>query len=136
MTTLEQKARELLARIDPDMPAYSAGELVELANLIQAAGEFPAYPRAPYAMAADALRQCAATPAWEPLTPEVLARLLKEPPAHPQRIYWLAGKNTKTPVMGTIVRSVFEVVFNTGPRLQYASEFTHIMRFITPDLPA
>lgn len=84
---------------------------------------------------ADAIR-AAATPAWEPLTPEVLARLLKEPPAHPQRIYWLAGKNTKTPVMGTIVRSVFEVVFNTGPRLQYASEFTHIMRFITPDLPA
>jgi len=76
-----------------------------------------------------------ATPAWEPLTPEVLARLQDEPP---RTKYWLAPKaRGLMPCPGYTVRTPGEVCFDAGAAgLVYASELSHIQPFITPELPS
>lgn len=84
----------------------------------------------------DAALARAGTPAWEPLTPEVLARLQQGPEIAP---YWLAHKRRGyVPFVGYVLRlGESGVCFNSQPgNLFYAEEITHIQPFTTPELPS
>lgn len=82
----------------------------------------------------DAALARAATPAWEPLTPERIAALHSEP-IHTK--YWLALKRFgPEPVIGTLERVRTMIYFGVDDTGEEISNISHIMPFTTPELPS
>ena len=114
--TTEQAARDMLERMGiEDAQSFTSGDLVELANLIAAS------------------KKATPAPAWEPLTPERLEKLKNEP-QHTK--YWLACKQYyPEPVIAATKLHAGRVYFS-GEEEGYDPDFiTHIMPFITPEMP-
>lgn len=115
--TTEQAARDMLERMGiEDAQSFTSGDLVELANLIAASKK--------------------ATPAqeWEPLTPERLEALRGED-GYPE--YWLAIEGRSAPEVGRLNCGEF-VVYEPGNEHETwvkPSRVTHIIPFITPEMP-
>lgn len=71
--------------------------------------------------------------AWEPLTPERLEKLQLEP-LHTQ--YWLACKQYEPePVIAAIKQHAGRVYFSGEDDVFQPEHISHIMRFITPEMP-
>ena len=74
-----------------------------------------------------------AATAWEPLTPERLEKLKNEPL---YTKYWLACKQYEPePVIAAIQRNADRVYFSGEDDIFKPDEISHIMPFITPEMP-
>ncbi len=117
--TPEQAARDMLERMGiENAQNFTAGDVVELANLIA--------------------EKWANSPAWEPLTPERLARLNQDRSAKPVK-YWFSTKGQRQggepPYLGTY--SFYNEMFyvDEGELVIEASTVTHIMVVSIPEMP-
>lgn len=112
----EKAARDMLERMGIEgVQSLTTVGLMELTNLIAAT------------------KKATPAPAWEPLTPERLEKLQKEP-LHTK--YWLACKQYyPEPVIAATKLHAGRVYFSGEEDVYDPEQISHIMPFITPEMP-